>query len=300
MLTSTKASDTTESGFLSKASKTSLGDYKKFVTQRVNHKAADSLSYQSGSAADWQYDGMSFSTASDRLAAPAQDSMAFTSARVVEDPAVQKLLATDSSMRIGMPAKASDTTESGFLSKTSKTSLGDYSKFVTQRVNHKAADSLSYQSGSAADWQYDGMSFSTASDRLAAPAQDSMAFTSARVVEDPAVQKLLATDSSMRIGMPAMGVALLAFAAMLGIHMRRRQHRATTFASSDEDESDMSIALADRTNSPVSVFDPLGLFADSENKHYLVKRYGGAELTHGRVAMFAGSSMAFSSQRGLT
>jgi hypothetical protein len=195
--------------------------------------------------------------------------------------------------------KASDTTGSGFLSKTSKTSLGDYNKFVTQRVNHKAANSLSYQSGSAADWTYDGMSFSTASDRLAAPAQDSMAFTSARVVEDPAVQKLLATDSSMRIGMPAMGVALLAFAAMLGIHMRRRQHQATTFASV-EDESDMSIALADRTNSPVSVFDPLGLFADSENKHYLVKRYGGAELTHGRVAMFAGSSMAFSSQRGLT
>jgi len=196
--------------------------------------------------------------------------------------------------------KASDTTESGFLSKTSKTSLGDYNKFVTQRVNHKAADSLSYQSGSAADWQYDGMSFSTASDRLATPAQDSMAFTSARVVEDPAVQKLLATDSSMRIGMPAMGVALLAFAAMLGIHMRRQQHQATTFASSGQDEPDMSIALADRTSSPVSVFDPLGLFADSENKHYLVKRYRGPELTHGRVAMFAGSSMAFSSQRQLT
>merc|ERR1719174_1064739 len=191
-----------------------------------------------------------------------------------------------------------------------------------------AADSLSYQSAPAEQgsakgdsrimdfkWQYDGIgSFSTASDRLAAPVQDSRVFTSARVAENKAVEKLLANDSCMRIGMPAMGFALLTLAAMLGIRMRRRLRQATTFVDSGEHESDMSITLAARINSPVSVFDPLGVFANSERPSAdPVKHYREAELTHGcvavmhgRVAMFAGSSapgrttLAFSSQRQLT
>merc|ERR1719482_1117632 len=101
---------------------------------------------------------------------------------------------------------------------------------------------------------------------------------------------------------------------MLRIRMRRRLRQAPTFVSSGEHESDMSITLAARIHSPVSVFDPLGVFANSKRPSAdPVKHYCEAELTHdrvaithGRVAMFAGSSavwrapLAFSSQRQLT
>merc|ERR1719174_1335481 len=62
--------------------------------------------------------------------------------------------------------------------------------------------------------------------------------------EERAVQKVLATDNSMPIGMAAIGVSLLTLAAMLGARMRRGLQQATAFASNGVHESDMSIALA--------------------------------------------------------
>merc|ERR1719482_260922 len=58
------------------------------------------------------------------------------------------------------------------------------------------------------------------------------------------VQKGLANDNGLPIGMSAIGVSLLTLAAMLGVRMRRGLQQATAFASSDGHESDMSIALA--------------------------------------------------------
>merc|ERR1719161_3021343 len=62
--------------------------------------------------------------------------------------------------------------------------------------------------------------------------------------DERAVQKVLATDNSMPIGMSTIGVSLLALAAMLGVRMRNGLQQATAFASSGGHESDMSIALA--------------------------------------------------------
>merc|ERR1740127_198300 len=58
------------------------------------------------------------------------------------------------------------------------------------------------------------------------------------------MHKVLASHNSMPIGMSAIGVSLLALAAMLGVRMRRGLQQATTFASSDGHESDMSTAFA--------------------------------------------------------
>jgi hypothetical protein len=110
----------------------------------------------------------------------------------------------------------------GFLSQyrgsdASKTSRDDYNKFVTPRFNHMkhggAPDALSHHNGPA--------------ERGPAP-----------------VQKVLANDNSMPIGMSAIGVSLLTLAAMFGARMWRGLQQATAFASSDGHESDMSIALA--------------------------------------------------------
>jgi hypothetical protein len=102
----------------------------------------------------------------------------------------------------------------GFLSQymgsdTSKTSLDDYNNFVTPRFNHMK------HGPKIVDKE-----------------------------EQRAVQKVLATDNSMRIGMSAIGVSLLTLAAMLGVRMRRGLQQATAFASSGGHESDMSFALA--------------------------------------------------------
>jgi photosystem II protein len=106
----------------------------------------------------------------------------------------------------------------GFLSKymgsdASKTSLDDYNKFVTP------------QSG------------------VRVEPRSTKDFNPAKIVaqeEERAMQKVLANDNSLPIGMPAIGVSLLTLAAMLGVRMRRGQQQA----SSDGHESDMSIALA--------------------------------------------------------
>jgi len=58
------------------------------------------------------------------------------------------------------------------------------------------------------------------------------------------MQKVLANDNSLPIGMSAIGVSLLMLAAMLGVRMRRGLQQATAFASSGGHESGMSIALA--------------------------------------------------------
>jgi len=100
----------------------------------------------------------------------------------------------------------------------------DYEKFLAHRLNRKhggVPDALSHHNG---------------------PAEHGLA-TVFDKEEEQAAQNLFAKDSSMPIGLSAIGVSLLTLAAMLGVRMRRGMQQATTFASS---ESDMSIALATR------------------------------------------------------
>jgi peptide methionine sulfoxide reductase MsrA len=109
----------------------------------------------------------------------------------------------------------------GFLSQymgsdVSKTSLDDYNKFVTPRFNYIKHGGAHKTGG-------------------------------AKIVdkeEERAMQKVLANDNSLPIGLSAIGVSLLTLAAMLGVRMRRGQQQATAFASRNGHESDMSIALA--------------------------------------------------------
>jgi CspA family cold shock protein len=153
----------------------------------------------------------------------------------------------------------------GFLSQymgsdTSKTSLDDYNNFVTPRFNHMK------HGPKIVDKE-----------------------------EQRAVQKVLATDNSMRIGMSAIGVSLLTLAAMLGVRMRRGLQQATAFASTGGHESDMSFALAPAAAgnilelktqessargqvAPTGFFDPAGL-SEGVSPSEL-------QLTHGRVAIF--------------
>merc|ERR1740138_336306 len=83
--------------------------------------------------------------------------------------------------------------------------------------------------------------FGTSLDEFVQPAahHDSMAFTSAegkpsanaknvhplRIPdreEEKAVEKLLANENAMTIGLSALAISMLSLAAMLGVHMRRR------------------------------------------------------------------------------
>merc|ERR1719271_1041929 len=59
-----------------------------------------------------------------------------------------------------------------------------------------------------------------------------------------AAQKLLANDSSMPLGLSALGVSLLTIAGMLGVRIRRGLQQATTSACGGGHEFDMSVALA--------------------------------------------------------
>jgi hypothetical protein len=166
----------------------------------------------------------------------------------------------------------------GFLSKymgsdAVETSLGDYHKFMVHRFNnmkHKGAPvAQSRHDGSAehgpavrdsqqvdANGQYGAMSAATMFDKPAHPAalaQDYMAFTPASEEplmstkvkqEEKAVEKLFTAGGSMPIGMSAIGVSLLALAAMVGFHMWRGLRQASIFASSGVHGSDISIASA--------------------------------------------------------
>merc|ERR1719311_1582536 len=101
-------------------------------------------------------------------------------------------------------------------SDASKTSLGDYNKFVMHRFSHMAhagaPDAPSHHSG---------------------PAEHGHAIYDSQQV-----------NSSMPLGLSAIGVALLTLAAMLGVRMRRGLQQATAFASGGGHESDMSVVLA--------------------------------------------------------
>merc|ERR1719426_549033 len=64
------------------------------------------------------------------------------------------------------------------------------------------------------------------------------------VFDEQAHAAPVANDSSMPLGLSAIGVSLLTIAAMLGVRIRRGLQQATTFASGGGHESDMSVALA--------------------------------------------------------
>merc|ERR1719333_192772 len=118
-------------------------------------------------------------------------------------------------------AQASDVADrsmhNGFLSQymgsdASKTSMGDYNKFMTpqfSRMKHGgAADALSQQD-----------------------------FNPSKIVkeeEEKSVQKLLTNNNSMPIGMAAIAVSLFTLAAMLGVRLRRGLQQSP----------DISLALA--------------------------------------------------------
>jgi len=186
----------------------------------------------------------------------------------------------------------------GFLSQhmgsdVSKSSLDDYNKFVTPRFSH-IKHGGAHETGGA------------------------------KIVDkeaERAMQKVLANDNSLPIGMSAIGVSLLTLAAMLGVRMRRGHQQATAFASRYGHESDMSIALAPDAagnilelktqesivrdqvgwsqqssensrpptfcyatpSSEAGSFDPAGLSEGVSTSE--LKRYREAELSHGRVAM---------------
>jgi co-chaperonin GroES (HSP10) len=123
----------------------------------------------------------------------------------------------------------------GFLSKymgsdASKASLGDYTKFVPAWSNH-----MKHQGGTP-DALYHHNSL-----------HEHQGFDTPKIVdkeEGKAVQKVLAADSHMQIGMAAVGVSLFALAAMLASRLRRGLQQATTFTRSGGHESDMSVAVA--------------------------------------------------------
>jgi hypothetical protein len=128
-----------------------------------------------------------------------------------------------------------------------KTSLDDYNKLVTPPFNHMkhggAPDAQSHHNGPAEHVP------ATVFDKSAHPIEPLITkdLNSPKIVakeEERAVQKVLAIDSSMSIGMSAIGVSLFMLAAMLGVQMRRGLQQATAFASNGGHESDMSIALA--------------------------------------------------------
>merc|ERR1719201_865724 len=100
-------------------------------------------------------------------------------------------------------------------SDASKTSLGDYKKFMTPRFKGEPLITKDFNTPKIADEE-----------------------------EERAMHKVLANHNSMPMRMSAIGVSLLTLAAMLGVRMRRGLQQATELASSGGHESDMSIALA--------------------------------------------------------
>jgi uncharacterized membrane protein YoaK (UPF0700 family) len=116
---------------------------------------------------------------------------------------------------------------SGFLSKdilfesdASKTSYGDYDKFMATRFKHVGSQPA----------------------RTQAQSQDSLQISDE--LDKEAMQKLLAQNSKMPKGLSAIGVALLSFAAMLGVRFRRGTQPATALAGSSAQVSDMAMPLA--------------------------------------------------------
>jgi len=145
--------------------------------------------------------------------------------------------------------------------------------------------------------------------------------------EDKDVQKLLTNESNMPVGLSAIGIALLSFAVMVGVRMRRGVQPAIVLASSDRNGIDMSTPLAtvsgnntwelmsqsppvrspehmlqgsDRAlakdmhahiNSPFALWDPLGLGEDAPEAH--AKNFRRSELQHGLVAWSAMTSVFF-------
>jgi hypothetical protein len=142
--------------------------------------------------------------------------------------------------------------------------------------------------------------------------------------EDKDVQKLLTNESNMPVGLSAIGIALLSFAVMVGVRMRRGVQPDIALASSGGNGIDMSTPLATvsgnntwdlmsqsppvrspehmlqralakdmhaHISSPFALWDPLGLGEDTPEAH--VKHFRRSELQHGLVAMSAMTSVFF-------
>merc|ERR1719353_698046 len=121
------------------------------------------------------------------------------------------------------------------------------------------------------------------------------------IKEDADVQKLFTHESNEPLGFSAIVVAmaLLSFAAMIGVRMRRRMQPAIALAGSSGHGIDMSTPLAtvsaDNTldlkshchlvRNPEQSWDPLGLGKCAPKAH--VKNFRESELQHGQVATMA-------------
>merc|ERR1719482_924316 len=153
----------------------------------------------------------------------------------------------------------------------------------------------------AAEALYDYYKFITPN--VAPVVQDSMAFTSAereRIAgreEEKAAQKVFTNDSSM--GLPAIGVGLLALVTMLGVRLWRGLQPATVLAGNNMTEMrsqgpavyavSPSGPATDEAlegtylGTPSGPFDPLGTYESSARK---------AEINNGRLAMVGITSLS--------
>jgi len=153
----------------------------------------------------------------------------------------------------------------------------------------------------AAEALYDYYKFITPN--VAPVVQDSMAFTSAereRIAgreEEKAAQKVFTNDSSM--GLPAIGVGLLALVTMLGARLWRGLQPATILAGNNMTEMrsqgpavyaiSPSVPATDEApegtylGTPSGPFDPLGTYESSARK---------AEINNGRLAMVGITSLS--------
>lgn len=150
---------------------------------------------------------------------------------------------------------------------------GDTGKFMAHHLNHMERGARP-EALSGVTPIVDGP-FNTYSDRPA----------------DKEHEKLLTNESNKSIALPAIGIALLSIAAMLGVRMRRGMQQATTPASSGGHGIDMSIPMAavsggntldcksERALAKVkhTAWDPLGLGEGAPAAH----------VKHGQIAMTA-------------
>jgi len=149
------------------------------------------------------------------------------------------------------------------LADGSKNHLGDTGKFMAHHLNHMERGAQP-QALSGATPIVDGP-FTAYSDKPA----------------DKEQEKLLTSESNKSIALPAIGMALLSLAAMLGVRTRRGMQQATTLASSVGHGIDMSIPMAKVSGGNTEVkhtaWDPLGLGEGAPAAH----------VKHGQIAMTA-------------
>jgi aarF domain-containing kinase len=152
-----------------------------------------------------------------------------------------------------------------FQSESAKNSVGDTGKFMAYHLNHMDGYVPVGYSNPRGD--LDGAApaitspFMTYSDNPVHPTAHLQDFEPQTIVdeeEDKDVQKLFTNESSKPLGLSAIGVALLSFAAIIGVRIRRGMQPAFALANSSVHGIDMSVPMA-----PVSGENALDLKSQS-------------------------------------